>query len=102
MAKAFFNVLFQIITSVLNIVLLPINAVISNLFPDVSSLITQFNNLIDNVFGSGMVYFASILPPITKSIILFYLGVLVSYYTISISVHAFVKLFIVIRKIKFW
>lgn len=102
MAKAIFNVLFKVLKSVLNIILLPINTLLVGVFPDFSNMISTFNSLISTYIGNTLSYFSSILPPTTRTLILIYLGFLVSYYTISYSVHAIIKIFKIIQKIKFW
>lgn len=102
MAQAIFNVIFKVLKSILNIVLFPINALLVGVFPDFSNMISTFNNLISTYIGNSLGYFSSILPPTTRTLILIYLGFLVSYYTISYSIHAIIKLFKIIQKIKFW
>lgn len=102
MAKAIFNVLFKVIKSILNIGLAPINLLVVNLFPDFSNLISNFNNFVSTYIGSGIGYFSSVLPPISKNIILLYLTFLISYYTITYSAHAIIKIFKIIQRIKFW
>ena len=102
MAKAIFNVLFGIIKTILNLLLAPINLLVVNLFPDFSNLISNFNNTVSTYIGSGIGYFSSLLPPTTKSILLIYLTFLISYYTITYSAHAIIKIFKIIQRIKFW
>ena len=102
MAKALMSVIMKLVTSVLDIVLLPVNALIENIFPDMSTAIGHFNTFVNTYVGGSIGYFASILPPITRSIIGLWLTFLVVYYGIVWSYTAIVKIFNVIRKIKFW
>ena len=102
MAKALFNVLFNVIKTILNIGLAPINLLVVNLFPDFSNLISNFNSVVSTYIGGGIGYFSALLPPITKNIILLYLTFLISYYTITYSAHAIIKIFKIIQRIKFW
>ena len=102
MAKAIFNVFFKIIKSVVNIFLAPINLLVVNLFPDLSNLISTFNAGVEKLLGSGLGFFAHFLPPTTRVIILLWLGVLVSYYTITYSVHLILKVIHIIKKLKIW
>lgn len=102
MAKAIFNVFFKIIQTVLNIVLLPVNALVVNLVPDFSAMISTFNNNVANYIGNGLGYFAYLLPPTTRNLISIYLLFLTAYYTITISAHAIIKIFAIIKRIKFW
>lgn len=102
MAKAIFSVLLKFIKSVVNVILLPVNLLVVNLVPDVSEKISTFNSAISSIFGSTMGYFANFIPPYTKTLILFYLGFLVTYYTIVISVHAVLKVIEIIKAVKVW
>ena len=102
MAKALMKVIMKLVTGVLDIVLLPVNSLISTIFPDMTTAISNFNSFVNNYVGGTISYFASILPPITRNIIGLWLSFLVIYYGIVWSYTAIVKIFNVIRKIKFW
>lgn len=102
MAKAIFKVLFKVITAVLNVILSPINLLVANLFPSFSTMISNFNSLVSTYVGSGLAWFSNIIPPMTLSLIVLYLTILISFYTISFTVHGIVKIFHIIQKIKFW
>lgn len=102
MFKVFFNIFFGIITTIANIILLPINAIVNNMFPDLSIYIQQFTQGVTTIFTGTLGFFGNLLPPITKDLILLYLSILIINYTLSISVHAIVKVIHVIRAIKIW
>lgn len=102
MAKAIFSVLFSVIKSILNIGLSPINLLVANLVPDFSSMITLFNSTVTRYIGVGIGFFSVLLPPTTKTLIGIYLLFLTTYYTITISAHAVLKIFKIIKAIKFW
>lgn len=102
MAKAIFNTFFKIIGSIVTAILTPVNALINGAFPDFSLMVNKFTATINNFLGSGLAYFFNILPPTTRSVIQIYLSLLVVYYTISISLHAILKVYTVIRNIKIW
>lgn len=101
MAKAIFEVLFKVIVGITNIFLLPINALVVNLIPNLGNLINTFN---DNVLlvGNGLSYFSSMLPPTTKTCITIYLTFLITYYGISYTVHGVLKVIQIIKAIKVW
>lgn len=101
MAKAIFQVLFSIIVAITNIFLAPINALVVNLVPDLSNLITFFNNGVLTI-GSKLAYFSSMLPPTTKTCITIYLTFLISYYGISYTIHGILKVIQIIKAIKVW
>lgn len=102
MAKAIFSVLFKIIKSIVNVVLAPINLLVANLFPNFSSLITAFNNSVNMYLGNGMSFFLHFLPPTCRTLILLWLTFLISYYSISLSIHAILKVYKLIKQIKIW
>ena len=54
MARAIFKVFFNIIVALTNVILTPINILVSNLFPDLSLVITRFNYAINNYIGNGL------------------------------------------------
>lgn len=102
MAKAIFSVLLKFIKSIADLILAPINFLVVNLLPDLSSLISTFNSAVERFLGTNLAFFAHMLPPITKSLILLYLGFLITYYTIVLSAHAILKVINIIKAIKIW
>lgn len=102
MGKAIFKVFFKIIKAVANMFLAPVNALVVNLFPDLSSIINTFNSAVTRVVGGGLGFFAHILPPNTRSIILLWLGILIAYYGISFTAHVILKIIDIIKRVKVW
>lgn len=102
MAKAIFTVFLKFIKSIVDIFLFPINALVVNFFPDLSILISSFNNAVTSILGNGLGFFSHLLPPVTRGLIVFYLTLLIGYYTISISVHLVLKVIFIIKKVKIW
>lgn len=102
MAKAFFNVFLKLITNICNIVLHPINLLLTNFFPDFSNVINTFNETLTLIGGNALDYIVHLIPPTTLSVIQIYLTIVVSYYTISISIHVILKVWTIIKNIKIW
>lgn len=102
MAKIIFKVLFNIMKTLAQGLLLPINAIVANAFPSFSELISTFNYVLNNYLGRGLSYFFNILPVHTRHLILLYLTILITYYTISFTVHAILKVFTILKNIKVW
>lgn len=67
MIKALINGIIKLLIMILNIVLLPINTLIENVFPSMSNAITTFTNFINNILGTNMVFFFQLLPPIFRT-----------------------------------
>lgn len=102
MIKALLNGIMKIVTSVLDIVLLPVNSLIQNIFPDFSSYIGTFTAFVDRYIGGMLGYFISIIPPISRGIIIMWFTFLITYYGVVWSYSLIVKIWNVIQKIKFW
>lgn len=102
MIKAILKGILKMIMSILNIVLLPINSLISNVFPSMSGAISRFNLLVDTYFTSPITWFFHILPPMFRTILGTWFTFVVAYYTIYYSYLAILKIWNVIQKIKFW
>lgn len=102
MIKAIINGLMSVVTSILDVILIPVNALINGIFPNMASAISSFNSFISNYVGGTISYFASILPPITRNIIGIWLTFLITYYAVVWSYSLIVKIYNVIQKVKFW
>lgn len=102
MIKAILNGIMSLVTKIIDIVLLPVNTLIQNIFPDMSNAISSFTTFINQYVGGSLAYFFSILPPITRSIIILWLSFLIVYYGVVWSYTAIIKIYNVIQKIKFW
>lgn len=102
MGKALFKVLLKLIKSIADIILAPINLLVVNLLPDLSSMISTFNSAVSRFLGTNLAFFAHLLPPYTKTLILIYLGFLITYYTIVVTAHAILKVINIIKAIKIW
>ncbi len=102
MAKAIFNVLFKIISAIVNVVLYPINSLVGGLVPDLSNILTSFSETVNIIGGNALDYITHLIPPITLNVVKIYLGFLVTYYTISITVHGILKMWTIIKNIKIW
>ena len=99
MAKALFNVLFNVFVALLNLILLPINSVLESFFPNVTEILTTLTTGINLFLGNGIAYFTNMLPPLTQRFILVYLGFLVTFYTLSFTIHAIIWAINVIKKL---
>lgn len=102
MGSALFNVLFKIIGTIVGIFTAPINLILINFFPDFTTVIANFNNAVTTLIGGGLGFFSEILPPITRATILFYLGVVISYYVIAVNLHLILKVITIIKNLKIW
>lgn len=102
MAKAIFTVFFKIIKAMANVILAPVNLLVANLFPNFGALITAFNQGVNMYLGNGLAFFLNFLPPSSRNLILLWVLFLISYYSISLSIHAILKVYKLIKQIKIW
>lgn len=105
MIGAFLSVLFTLIlnlvATVLQVILLPLNALFNGLFPDFSSqtqsVIQGFSDMMKNL---GWVL--SVIPQPVKSALLFIFTIEISLFVIMKSTRLTSKLWKLLQKIKFW
>lgn len=102
MAKALFEVLLWVAQFIVELICLPINALLTTLFPNVEDYLTQVGNTLSNYVVPFSGYFISILPPITRGVIRVYLGFIVVLGSALITYHGIILITKIIRKIKFW
>lgn len=102
MINAILNGLLTAISSLLNILLLPINLLFENLFPDLSTYIGTFNTFVETYLGGSLGYFGSMFPPIFKGLLVAWFSYVATYYSVRFIYNNSIKLFNVIQKLKFW
>lgn len=100
--RIIFKFIFKLLIGVSNFFLMPINRLVATAFPEFTSLVSGFTTFLNTYITPGLNYFFSILPPFTRSIVLFYLSLLLILYTLSLSVHFIVKVIEIIKAVKIW
>lgn len=101
MFKILFNIILNMLASVIQIIVWPINAVISSTLPDLTSKILEVTNTLNTVFDS-ITWALGLIPPILIETVLFIITIEIAKHTIFISTHTLVKVWNVMQKIKFW
>ena len=101
MFKALFNIIIDLLATVIQIVVWPINTVISNTLPDLSDKILSVTNTLNSVFDS-ITWGLGILPNILVETLLFILLIEIAKHTIFVSTHTLIKVWNILQKIKFW
>lgn len=96
------DLLINLLALLINIIITPIDLLISTIFPDFTTLITNFNSTISTVFNNSISYIMYHIPPMTKFTILFYITILIAYYSIKYTYKAIILVPNLIQKIKFW
>lgn len=95
------DVILNILSTVVQLVVLPINLLIVNTLPVLTIKINEVITALNSVFDS-ITWAIGVVPSPIIVTLLFILSVEIAKYTIYISTHALVKLWIIIQKVKFW
>lgn len=101
-AYGILDIIISLLSTLINIILLPIDTLIKSIFPDFSTLISNFNNSLNIVFSDSISYIMYHIPPLTKYVILFYITLLIGYYSIKFVYKGIILVPKIINKIKFW
>lgn len=101
MFKALFNIIINLLATLVQLICFPLNLVISSALPDFSSKIDQVTSVLASVFDN-MSWALGLIPPAITEVLLFILLVEVAKHTIYISTHTLIKVWNIIQKIKFW
>lgn len=102
MINAILNGLLNFMAGVVDGLLAPVNTVILSAFPDFSNYIADFDRYVDFYIGNNLAYFTSMLPKSTINLLVLYLTTLINFMTITIIIHTLLKVFRMIKNIKFW
>lgn len=87
----FWNILFNVATTICNTIMAPINAIISQMFPDFSQLVADFYVRVDS-FTEPIIWAVNIIPPNTRAMLVFYVSMLIIFYTAVYGTHGIIKL----------
>lgn len=101
MIQAIFKFLMNLLATLIQIVVWPLNQIFSSLLPDVSSKITDVTSSISSLF-SGMPWALGLIPPSLLTTLLFIIGVEIAKHTIFNNSYMITKVWLVLSKIKFW
>lgn len=101
MFKTLFNILINLLATVLQIVVWPINEILRATLPDLSSQIVSVTSTLSTVFNS-MTWALGLVPVPIIQALLFIIVVEIAKHTIRISTHTLIKVWNVLQKIKFW
>lgn len=101
MFKALFNIIINMIASVIQIIVWPINQIIVNVMPDVSDKILVVTNTLNYVFDA-ITWGLGLLPSFLVETLLFIVTIEIAKHTIFMSTHMLIKVWNVFQKIKFW
>ena len=101
MFKALFNIIIGLLATVIQVVVWPVNAVITAVMPDVADKILEVGATLGNIFDS-MGWAIGLIPPPVLAVLVFVVTCEIAKHTVFMSTHTLVKVWTVLHKIKFW
>ena len=101
MFAAIVNFFLNLVATIIQVILIPVNLIITNALPDLTSQINQVVNGIGELF-SGIGWALGLLPPGILPVLLFIITIEICKHTIWANAHMIVKVWNVLQKIKFW
>lgn len=101
MFRALFNIILNLLATLVQIVLFPLNELITNALPDISSDIQNVTNQITNMFGNFS-WGIDFLPKLFVECLVLILTLEVAKYTCYVSIHGIIKVWNLFQKLKFW
>lgn len=101
MFKALFNIILNMLATVIQIVCWPVNQIIVNTMPDISDKILSVTNTLNTLFDS-MTWALGLIPAPLIEVLLFIITIEVAKHTIYISTHQLIKVWNLLQKVKFW
>lgn len=99
--SALFNFLLDLVATVIQIIVLPVNLLITNALPDLSTSISSVTSGINQLFTT-LPWALSILPLTFLNTMAICWGIRLVVGNLSISTKTLVKVWNVFQKIKFW
>ena len=101
MLQLFINFLLNILMTVVQIIVWPINQLLSNFLPSISNQINSVTNVLNTVFDS-LAWALGVIPTPIISVLTFIIVVEIAKHTIFLTSHVILRLWNVIQKVKFW
>lgn len=101
MFKILLDMLLGLVATIIQIVCWPVNTLISNFLPDISSAILNITTTLTSVFA-GMSWAISGIPVTLKITLLFMLGIEIAKHTIFNNTYMLTRVWTIFQKIKFW
>lgn len=96
-----FSLVLNLIATILQIVLLPVNLLFENVFPDFSTWTQAIYDGV-NVITSQLGWAVSFIPPFIREILLFILTIEIALFAIMKSTRLTSKLWNLLQKVKLW
>lgn len=96
-----FNLILTMLATILQVVLLPINALFTGIFPDLN---TEITNVVSGFSKAleGLGWAISLIPPVIKTTLLLIFTIEIALFVVLKSTKMTAKLWKLLQKIKLW
>lgn len=101
MFQLLFKLILNLLATLLQIILAPLNVLISGALPDISSKIVEVTQTITSMVGN-ITWALGIIPVPVIAALLFIITLEIAKHSIYVLTHMLLKVWEVIQKIKFW
>lgn len=101
MFKALFNIILNLVATLVQLICLPLNTLISGVMPNLADKITSVSTTFTTAFNQ-MHWALGLIPTPVYTTLLFIIGVEAAKYSVDISARAIARMWGIIQKIKFW
>lgn len=96
-----FDFLINILASVIQVIVWPVNQLVTAALPDLSQKIMDVSNVLNTMFDN-MTWALGVVPRSIILALIFIISVEIARHTIFISTHVIIKVWDIIKRIKFW
>lgn len=101
MFKILMNGIIGMLATVLQILVWPINAILTTALPDLSNQLTSVTTVLNSVFDC-LSWAMGLIPEPIQVTLVFIFTVEIAKHSIYLGTHAVIKLWNVLQKVKFW
>lgn len=101
MVQAIFRFLLNLLATLIQVVVWPLNQLFTTVMPNISTRITEVATSIGDLF-SGMNWALGLIPTPLLQTLTFILGIEIAKHTIFANSYMITKVWLVLQKIKFW
>ena len=96
-----FNIVINLLGSLVQIICYPLNAMIVKLMPDLSLKIVEINNNVSTLFDS-LIWGLGLIPGILKTTLILIVSMEIVRFNIYLSTRSVLAVVHIIKKLKFW
>lgn len=101
MFKVLFDIVLNMLATIIQIVCWPLNAIIETSLPDISTQILNVTNTLNSVFDN-ITWALGLIPTPVILVLIFIVSVEIAKHTIFVSTHTLIKVWSLLQKLKFW